>query len=65
MGCRYCARPLERGSAAHRECDAEWGRRYDESLCTRCCAPIPDRDEYTCQGCRDSGAPYTGYSGGA
>lgn len=68
MPCRYCKGEIEGGGRrkAHAECDAEWSRRYDEGLCTRCGGAEAEAYGPACSKCVDArGAmSYHNYPGG-
>lgn len=64
--CRYCNMEVDGGRAGeHAACAAEWNRRYDANICTRCGEREAEPYGSACSTCISPGRPlrYHGYPG--
>ena len=60
--CGYCGGNTD-GASVHESCEAEWSRRVNDNLCTRC-GKSPLYDYYRCESCNFS-SPFLDYPGGS
>ena len=64
--CVFCGRRLGANECRqHDACQAEWERRLDGHLCTKCGVAAVEPTHSWCSACVHHSVPYSDYPGGA